>query len=111
VLKEEIDRLEAEIQKWKPRTVPLTQRLDTLFEAEESRQAERDKLLAEWPGLEYREKGEALRRLFSSVTLFWDKVFHPSMSNPPRTRPRKTNRNGLYSYPLRMDRIKWGSSD
>ncbi len=105
VLKEEIDRLEQEILAWKPRTMSLTLRLNILTAAEAERQAERQKLLAEWPALECREKGEALRRLFSKVTLFWDRQFCPASKKP--TRPRKTSRPGRYSYTLQTDRIQW----
>src|SRR5262249_55143803 len=55
VLKTEMDRLEAEISAWKPRTVPLSERVKVLFAAEAEREAERQKLLAEWPTLENRE--------------------------------------------------------
>lgn len=88
-------------------TVPFRQRLQAIADAERERTAERERLLAEWPTLEAREKGEALRRLFSTVTLFWDKKFHPPVKLPP-CRTRKTDRAGRYSYTLRRDRIKWG---
>jgi DNA invertase Pin-like site-specific DNA recombinase len=51
VLKPEIDRLEADIRQWKSRTVPLSSRLEALYREEAERQAEREKLLAEWPTL------------------------------------------------------------
>ncbi|HEV3255735.1 MAG TPA: recombinase family protein [Gemmataceae bacterium] len=105
VLKQDIERLEQEIREWEPRTVPLSQRLDALYAADAERQAEREKLLADWPALENREKGEALRRLFNTVTLFWDKSWHPAMAKP--TRPRKTDRPGRYGYTLDKDRIAW----
>lgn len=111
VLKQEIERLETQIHEWEPRTVPLTKRLERLLVAEKARQAEREKLVAEWPAMENREKGEAMRRLFKTVTLFWGKKFHPASKKP--TRPRKTNRLGRYSYPLQKERIQWvfASSD
>jgi hypothetical protein len=105
VLKQEIERLEEEIRDWEPRTVPLTQRFNAIYAAEVERQAERERLLAEWPKLENREKGEAFRRLFKTVTLFWDREFHPASAKP--TRPRKTARPGRYSYTLLRDRIQW----
>jgi hypothetical protein len=105
ILKTEADRVKAEIDQWRPRTVPLTDRLETLYQAERDRQAERDQLLAEWPTLESREKGEALRRLLTTVTLYWDRTYHPSLAKP--TRPRKTSRAGRYSYALDRDRITW----
>jgi hypothetical protein len=111
VLKAEIERLEADIREWEPRTVPLSEKIGELHAAEEARKAEREKLLAEWPALEGREKGEALRRLFDTVTLFWDKQFHPASKKP--TRPRKTNRPGRWSYTLKRDAVQWAfaSSD
>jgi hypothetical protein len=107
VLKAEIERLEREINLWKPRTVPLSERLSTLYAAEAELREEREKLLAEWPALEAREKGEAMRRLFKKVTLFWEKTHHPPLAKPPRVRPRKTARKGRYSYTLRRDQIRW----
>jgi hypothetical protein len=70
VLKAEIERLEADIRHWEPRTVPLSRRIEELRAAEEERMAERRKLLDEWPALEGCEKGEALRLLFKTVALF-----------------------------------------
>jgi hypothetical protein len=105
VLKEEINRLEAELEQWKPRTVPLTQRIAALDAAEAERKAEREKLLAEWPALEGREKGEALRRLFKTVTLFWSKEFLTAKRKP--SRPRKTARRGRWKFTLLRDRIQW----
>jgi hypothetical protein len=105
VLKQEIERLEGEIREWEPRTVPLSRRLEGLYAAEAERQADRERLLADWPALEHRAKGEAMRRLFNRVTLFWDKEFRPASSKP--TRPRRTNRPGRYRYTLRRDRIVW----
>jgi hypothetical protein len=105
VLKEDIEKLEAAIREWEPRTVPLSQRFEALYAAEAELEAERQKLLAEWPTLESREKGEALRRLFKMVTLFWERTFHPAAEKP--TRPRKTNRPGRYGYTLQKDQIRW----
>jgi hypothetical protein len=105
VLKQEIERLEGEIRRWEPHTLPLTERFKRLSQAEAERDAERKRLKAEWPKLESREKGESLRRLFHTVKLYWDRTFHPSEKNP--SRPRKTNRAGRFSYALRRDRIEW----
>ena len=105
VLKAEIERLEADIRIWEPRTIPLSKRIDELRKAEHERRAEEQKLLDEWPALEGREKGEAMWRLFDTVTLFWDKQFHPASIRP--TRPRKTKRKGRWSYTLKKDAIKW----
>jgi len=105
VLKQEIDRLEDEVRRWEPRSLPVTQRLESLYQAEAERQTERERLLAEWSTLENREKGESLRRHFRSVRLFWDREFHPARENP--SRPRKTDRPGRYAYKLRRDRTEW----
>jgi hypothetical protein len=105
VLRGEIEDLERQIRDWEPRTLPITERLNRLYEAEKERQEERARLLAEWPALESREKGEALRRLFRSVRLYWERTFHPARPNP--TRARKTNRPGRYSYALQRDRTEW----
>jgi hypothetical protein len=105
VLKEEIEWLEGEVREWEPRTVPLTSRLKELFAAEAERQGERQRLLTEWPSLDSREKGESLRRLFKTVTLYWDRTFHPASERP--TRPRKTDRAGRFSYRLDLGRTEW----
>lgn len=109
VLQEEVDRIEAELKKWKTRMVPLRERLSSLTAAEDARTAERKKILAEWPTLEDREKGEALRRIFGKVTLFWDRTFRPAEANP--SRPRKTKREGRYSYAIQHDRTVWTLAD
>jgi DNA invertase Pin-like site-specific DNA recombinase/predicted RNA-binding Zn-ribbon protein involved in translation (DUF1610 family) len=105
VLKEEIERVETERREWEARTVPLSQRVEALCAAEAEREVERQKLLAEYPGLEGREKGEALKRLFKSVTLFWEGTWHPASAKP--TRPRKTDRPGRWSYALKTDETEW----
>jgi predicted site-specific integrase-resolvase len=105
VLRQEIEDREADIREWEPRTLGITERLSKLYEAEGERQAERERLSAEWPKLESREKGEALRRLFHTVKLYWDRTFHPPERNP--SRPRKTERAGRYAYSLQTDRIEW----
>ena len=105
VLKREIKDVEAHIRDWEPRTVRITERLGKLYEAE------RERLVAEWPKLESRERGEALRRMFRTVTLYWDRAFHPAETKPSRR--RKTDRPGRYRYTLRPDRIEWhlGATD
>jgi hypothetical protein len=69
-MRRDMVRLEGEIRDAEPRTVSITERFKALYAAEAERQAERDKLLAEWPRLENLEKGEAFRRLFNTVTPF-----------------------------------------
>jgi hypothetical protein len=105
VLKEELEKIEAEMTALSSQTVPLRERFKALYAAEKEREVERKKLLAEWPTLEAREKGEALRRLFKTVTLFWEKTWHPREGKPAK--PRKTDRPGRYSYELKRDRIGW----
>ncbi len=78
VLKREIESLEVRIRELEPQMQTITQRLSHLYRAEAERQAEREQLLAEWPKLEARERGESLRRLFRSVKLYWEREFHPA---------------------------------
>lgn len=105
VLQKEVEAIESQLQEWKPRTVHISERMNLLCLAQAEREVERQQLLAEWPKLEAREKGEALRQLFSTVTLFWDRTFHAASKNP--SRPRKTERPGRYRYFLKRDQIKW----
>jgi chromosome segregation ATPase len=107
VLKEEMERLEKEMAEWRERAIPLAERLEALHNRLEERAAERKKLLAEWPTLEGREKGEALRRLFKTVTLFWERTYHPTSARRPHT----TDRQGRYSYTLQRDRIQWAFAE
>lgn len=109
ILKEDIAEMEAEIERLRQQAIPLSQRLDILYQAEAARTAERDKLLAEWPAMQDREKGEALRRLFKEVKLFWSRTFRPSAAAP--TRPRKTDRPGRFSYTLEREQIQWSLAE
>jgi hypothetical protein len=108
VLKQEIEKLEDQMAEWEERAVPLAERLADLRRRIKERSAERTKLLAEYPTLEAREKGEALRRLFKTVTLFWERTYHPPVA---RRRPRTTNRQGRYGYTLQRDRIQWAFAE
>ncbi|WP_437228293.1 hypothetical protein SH661x_000824 [Planctomicrobium sp. SH661] len=109
VLKVETDRLEAEIAYWKPRVEPISKRLKVLREADNVRARERRKLIAEWPTLEFREKGEAMRRTFKKVTLYWHREFVPAKSNAAQ--PRKTTRPGRNKFTLLHDKIEWSFAD
>lgn len=100
-----IAELEEAIRKCKAQMEPLSKRLESLYREEDERDAERRKILKEWPAMKGREKGESLRQIFNRVTLFWDRVHHPPSERP--TRPRKTKRAGRYSYELKNDAIKW----
>ncbi|ADB16920.1 Recombinase [Pirellula staleyi DSM 6068] len=106
IIRRKIDRLESQIEEWEPRTVSLSKRLKILCEAETERQAERDKLIDEWPRLQARERGEALRQIFNTVKLFWNREFHAAREIPDR--PRKTDRPGRFKYTLDCARIEWG---
>jgi len=105
VLKEELDRIEIEIREVQPQTIPLSERIKNLIQAERRRQHERQELLDSWPTMEARERGEAFRRYFKMVTLFWERSFHPAVAQPGR--PRKTARPGRFSYRLRPDDFRW----
>lgn len=103
VCKAEAAALELQIEQWTDRTVSVSDRLTALYKQEETARAQRKKLMADYPELERREKGETLRRLFNPIKLFWTRTFHaPS----PKTRHRKTSRKGRYSYALDLDRIE-----
>ena len=105
VMKGEIDRLEDTIRKTKAKTVKMSVRVEHTVKAEHRRQEERRHIEEELPKMDGRERGEAFRRLFKSVTLNWKRSFHPALEKP--TKPRKTDRLGRYSYDLELDRIKW----
>jgi hypothetical protein len=62
-------------------------------------------LVKDLPGLENREKGEALRRIFKTVTLYWDREFIPKSDKP--SRPIKTNRPGRNRFSLIKNKIGW----
>jgi DNA invertase Pin-like site-specific DNA recombinase len=109
VLKADIDRLESEIEDCKWRSVPLSKRIERLHHQAWELQRERAKLRKEWPALQKREKGEAMRRIFKTVTLFWEKTFHPASKRPSRI--RKTNRPGRWSFELQKDRVSWALAD
>jgi DNA invertase Pin-like site-specific DNA recombinase len=109
VLKGEIDRLEADIKTWEPRATPLRERFEKLYKAEEEKAAEREKLRVELPKLENREKGEAFRKFFKKVTLFWDRQWIEASKNP--TRPRKTNRTGRYKCTLDKAKTQWAFAE
>ena len=109
VLQKRIDEVEEQIKTWEPRTQSITARLHAILHADDDRAEERQKLIEEWPKLDGQEKGEALRRVFNTVRLFWDKKFHAARVNPDK--PRKTDRPGRYSYTLDYDRIEWEIED
>ena len=108
-MKGEIDRLEDSIRKTKARTVRLSERVEQALKADKRRRDERRHIEQELPKLDGRHRGEALRRIFKTVTLYWKRSFHAALEKP--TRPRKTERIGRYSYDLEWDRIEWAYID
>lgn len=109
VIKRELDQLEAAIKELKPRTMTVSDRLAKLYDAEDQRSAQRRELLTDWPTLENRERGEALRQLFNTVTLYWEAKWRPSPHRPARE--RKTDREGRFSYSLLPEHIEWDLAD
>jgi hypothetical protein len=105
VLQAELDRLEAELRDWQPRTVPLSERIATLTAAEAGRAVERERLLNEWPALECRERGEALKKVFKAVALHWKSEWHPAKPRPGRA--RTTNRPGRWRHTLQPEKTEW----
>jgi Recombinase/Resolvase, N terminal domain/Recombinase zinc beta ribbon domain len=105
VIQKELVKLEADIDEWKPRTITMSERLHEIHKAENERSAQRNKLIAEWPQLDCREKGEAMRRLFKTIKLYWKAIWHPNEEST--TRQRKTERKGRFSYELLTDKIEW----
>jgi hypothetical protein len=101
----EAEVIEREIPVWKERIRPMSARIKDARQLTRASAERFSKLEDEWSVLEMREKGEALRRIFKSVTLYWEKQFHPSEDNPRRK--RRTNRQGRYSYKLLTDKIGW----
>lgn len=105
VIKEDIETIERDLKVWEERSVPLSERVRKLDEEAKQRQAEREKLLEEYPSLEQRAKGEALRQHFREVKLFWTKEWHEA--KPNKYRKRKTDREGRWSFTLDVTKTKW----
>jgi uncharacterized phage infection (PIP) family protein YhgE len=101
--------LEAEIEVWKSRTTPVSKRLNNIYDQISDLNTDLENLEHELPGMEYREKGEALRRVFKTVTLYWDKKFIPRSKSP--TRPQRTDRPGRNSFTLLKRKIGWKFSE
>jgi hypothetical protein len=97
--------LESEMEVWKERTKPISASLKEISKEGTALAEKYSSLLHEWPALELREKGESLRRLFKTVTLYWDATFKPRSKKP--SRPLKTNRKGRNSFTLLKDKIRW----
>lgn len=104
-LRKEIDKIEAERQELEPRTMPLSKRIVRLEQTQDEMYEQRQRLLAELPHLEAHERGEAFRRLFKTVTLFWSSEFRAALAVP--SRPRTTERPGRNRYTLETSKIGW----
>ncbi|MEX2310141.1 MAG: recombinase family protein [Pirellulales bacterium] len=100
--------IEAEMEVWRERIKTVSERLNEIYQASAELHEKHTSLLKEWPALEQREKGEALRRIFKTVTLYWGKEFKPRSKKP--SRPLKTNRKGRNAFTLLKDQILWDFS-
>ncbi|WP_425399563.1 recombinase family protein [Aeoliella sp.] len=109
VLSAELEKIEAELDKWESRTMPLSDKIRAIHDADDSRIAEYGDLLVDWPNMEARAKGEALRRLFEKLILYWNREWHAAEAKP--SRPRKTDRPGRWTYTIDAERIEWGLQD
>ena len=105
VLKKTCDELEDELAILRPRTRTISQRLNELKAAGGEVSAKRQQLLADLPAFDCREKGEALRRVFKTVRLYWDQRFIKRSKSPKR--PLKTKRPGRNSFTLLKDKTGW----
>src|SRR4051812_31321061 len=74
--------------------------------AEEEHEGERQKLIDEWPTMQGREKGEAMRRFFKTVTLFWERKHHAPLARTDKRERRKTERKGRNSFTLLRDKVQ-----
>lgn len=102
VLTEEAKRLENEIARWEPLAVPIGERLEAFYAAEDDRAEERRQLVAAMPEMEARERGEAFRRVFDTVTLYWDREW---------IEPKTEGATGRYRYTIDHARIEWSLAD
>lgn len=109
VLQDQCKQLEVEIKNWEKRVQPISKRIKDSAEQVRDLTEQQTNLKNEWPKMVNLQKGEAMRRFYKSVALFWDKEFHESEKNPGR--PRKTERTGRNRYLLRQDKIKWQLQD
>lgn len=91
VLKAELSKLETELREWEQRTVPLTAQIDQYDRDIAERVNRIAEVQAEWPKMELRQKGEALRGIFARIVLKWG-----------ADRKAKITR-----YPLLVDQIGW----
>ncbi len=105
ILREQKNDLKLKIESWASKTKTLVEKYQELSDYYEPARQELNKLFKEIPHQEKRAKGEAYKKVFNSVELFWEKRFHPAEKKP--SRPRKTNRLGRNSYTLQMDQINW----
>jgi len=109
ILQRECDRLRDKLAVWKPRTLPITERLKAVRQVAKELGDQYSALLKEWPSMGKREQGESLRRIFKAVRLYWKPTFHPNVDNP--SRERTTSRTGRFSYKLLENKIEWDFAD
>lgn len=74
ILLADVRNLEEQITKLEPLTVPLDDRLSAIREKIAARQAELEKLTAEYETMELRQRGEAIARVLEKVVFYWDKL-------------------------------------
>lgn len=91
VLKKKIVGLEAELVEWEGRCIPLTQQIDSYDKQIAERLARIEEVQKQWPELEQRQKGEALRNIFSRIELVWGEEVKAKLSR----------------YPLKVAEIRW----
>lgn len=104
-IKAKCDELEAQIKEYERRAVPVSERLAQVYQSWDEVIERNELALKELPGLECREKGEAYRKLFKKVTLFWKREFIPKSTTP--SRPLKTQRPGRNRFTLLKSKIGW----
>lgn len=105
ILQNKINALEIEIKDQTARSKPLGERYRELSERWDDVESKYETLLDEMPGMESREKGESLRRLFKHVTLYWSREFVPASKVPARS--LKTSRPGRNRFSLLKNKIGW----
>lgn len=91
VLKTELGRLESELREWETRTVPLTKRIDDYDRDIAERVARIAEVQAQWPEMQLRQRGEAVRGIFAKIVLFWD----------------RDEKGKITRYPLKTSEIEW----
>jgi chromosome segregation ATPase len=109
VMRRQIEELEGQIEHWTAMKEPVSKRLGRLDTEGKKLVDEQERLLRELPSLDAREKGEALRRVIESVTLFWDRRHCPKRAES--SRQRKTNRDGRFRFVVNHAKTAWAFRD